>query len=91
VHEKAKPTHYGVERHEAAEEKGRRMIREELRTSGWESAELGRRLKGDREKVRIARRLRTETTVSLKGIATCLLMGTWPIGFTTATCSDYKY
>ena len=46
-----------MERQQAAEEKGRRMIREELRTSGWESAELGRRLKGDREKGRIARRL----------------------------------
>jgi hypothetical protein len=77
VQEKAKPSHYGRERQEAAEEKAKRIIREELRTLGWESAELGRRLKGDREKVRIARRLRAETTVSLKWIAACLLMGTW--------------
>ena len=44
---------------------------------GWASAELGQRLKGDREKVRMARRLRAETTVSLKWIAACLVMGTW--------------
>ena len=74
---RSKPSHYGQDRQEAAEEKAKRIIREELRTLGWESAELGRRLKGDREKVRIARRLRAETTVSLKWIATGLQMGTW--------------
>ncbi len=77
VQEKAKPSHDGRERQEAAEEKAKRIIGEELRTLGWASAELGRRRKGDREKVRIARRLRVETTVSLKWIAACLLMGTW--------------
>jgi len=77
LQEKAKPSHYGGERQEAAEEKAKRIIGEELRSLGWQSAELGRRLKGDREKVRIARRLRAETTVSLKWIAACLLMGTW--------------
>ena len=35
------------------------------------------RLKDDREKVRIARRLRAERAVNLKWIAACLLMGTW--------------
>lgn len=77
VHEQAKPSHYGQERQEAAEERAQRIIREELGTLGWERAELWRRLKGDREKVRIARRLQAETTVSLKWIAACLLMGTW--------------
>jgi hypothetical protein len=63
------PSHYGGERQQATEEKAKRIIREELGTLVWESAELGRRRKGDREKVRIARRLRAETTVSSKWIA----------------------
>jgi hypothetical protein len=39
--------------------------------------ELKRRRKGDIEKVRVARRLRAETTVTHKWIATRLHMGTW--------------
>ena len=75
--EKLGPDHYGDERQEAAEHKAKRIVREELQSLGWKSAELGRRLKGDPEKVRIARRLRTETTVTLKWITACLVMGTW--------------
>jgi hypothetical protein len=36
---------------------------------GWEEADLGERRKGDEEKVRLARRLRRETTVSMRWIA----------------------
>ena len=42
----------------------------------WSAAELQLRLKGDPAKVVIARRLRTETTVTLQWIATQLHMGT---------------
>lgn len=37
---------------------------EELAKMDWEEADLGLRRKGDEGKVRIARRLRRETTVS---------------------------
>ena len=62
---------------EAADQKSKRIVQDELKSLGWKSAELGRRLKGDPEKIRIARRLRTATTVTLKWIAACLVMGTW--------------
>ena len=62
---------------EAAEQRIKRIVQEELKSLGWKSAELGRRLKGDPEKIRIARRLRTEMTVTLKWMAVCLVMGTW--------------
>lgn len=39
--------------------------------------ELAARAKGDLGKVNIARRLRTETAVTLKWIAAALHMGTW--------------
>ena len=77
AHEKLGASHYGRERAEAAEEKAGRIVKEELERLGWAKEELGRRLKGDPEKVRIARRLRGETTVTLKWIAACLVMGTW--------------
>jgi hypothetical protein len=71
------PNHHGGQRREAAEEKAKRIVREELRRLGWKPADLERHRKGDLEKVRIARRLRSETTMSLKWIAACLVMGTW--------------
>ena len=37
--------------------KAKRIVEEELRRLGWEEAELRRRPKGDRAKVRIARRV----------------------------------
>ena len=44
---------------------------------GWSEADPLSRLKGDREKVRIARVLREQTTVSLAWIAARLKMGSW--------------
>ncbi len=44
---------------------------------GWTGAELARRAKGDVRKIRIAQRLRAETAVTLKWIASQLHMGTW--------------
>jgi hypothetical protein len=55
----------------------KQIVHEELTTLGWTQKELQQRRKGDENKVRIARRLRKETTVSLKWIASSLLMGTW--------------
>jgi len=67
--------HYGAEIQEAGEAKASRIIDEELRRSIWTEAELALRKKGDPVKVRIARRLRAETTVTLQWIAARLHMG----------------
>ncbi len=44
---------------------------------GWTEADLARQAKGDVRKVHIARRLRSETAVTLKWIAQNLHMGVW--------------
>ena len=69
--------HYAGQRQESSEEKARRIVAEELRGLGWRPGEMEKRLKGDPDKVRIARRLRGETTVTLKWIAQRLRMGSW--------------
>lgn len=50
---------------------------EALRRLGWSEKELSGRAKGHPGKLLIARRLRQETTMSLKWIAAWLRMGTW--------------
>lgn len=75
--EQAGSSHYGEELRELAEEKAQRIMAEELRRLGWKEAELLKHRKGDRRKVKIARRLRQETTMTLKWIADRLKMGTW--------------
>ncbi len=72
----AREWHRGEEIQEAAEEKANRILREELKRLGWKPQELGRRRKGDPQKVRIAQRLRRETTMTLPWIAERLEMGT---------------
>ena len=64
-------------RRETTEAKVRRILNEELAKLGWAQAELEGRAKGDARKIRIARRSRAETAVTLKWIATELQMGTW--------------
>jgi hypothetical protein len=49
----------------------------ELERLGWDEVQLQARPKGHRSKVMLARRLRQETTMSLKWIAERLQMGTW--------------
>jgi hypothetical protein len=44
---------------------------------GWKETELARRRKGDEEKVRVAQRLRRETTMTLAWTAQRLEMGSW--------------
>jgi len=60
-----------------AKEKARRILAEELHRLGWRPGEMEKRLKADPDKVRIARRLRGETTMTLKWIAGQLQMGSW--------------
>lgn len=51
------------------------LLAEELKLRRWKPPELARRRKGDAEKVKIARRLRRETTMTLAWIAARLNMG----------------
>ena len=44
---------------------------------GWREEELARMRKGDQVEVKLAQRLRRETTMSLKWIARRLQMGSW--------------
>ncbi len=67
--------HGGRERQETAASRAERMLAAELKRRGWSADELAARRKGDREKVRIARRLRSETTMTLDWIAQRLNMG----------------
>ncbi len=69
--------HYGAERRETAEQKAQRIVVKELIRLGWQEAELAARAKSDPGKVELARRLRQETTMSLKWIAQRLHMGAW--------------
>jgi len=69
--------HYGAERQESGEAKAERLVREELTKRRWTEADLAQRRKGDPGKVRIARRLRAETTMTLAWIAQRLRMGVW--------------
>ena len=75
VHEAAGANHYGEEIGQSAEQKALRIIATELAKLGWEESDLGRLRKGAPGKVRIARRLRRETTVSKRWIAHQLAMG----------------
>jgi len=56
-------------------EKAERVVEEELRRRGWTEATLGERAKGDREKVKVALRLRQETLETVAWIAQRLQMG----------------
>jgi hypothetical protein len=69
--------HYGSDRFETSQEKARRLIAQELKRLGWQQPDLRRRRKGDPEKVKLARRLRAETTMTLAWVAQHLEMGSW--------------
>lgn len=71
------PHHYGEERREASEAKARSIVAAELKKLRWTVEDLQSSRMGDPRKVRIARRLRTETTMTLKWIAAELKMGSW--------------
>ena len=69
--------HSGELKRESDEAKAGRIITEELRRLGWTEADLQLRLKTDPNKLEIATRLRKETILSIKWIATRLHLGTW--------------
>ena len=69
--------HYGAELREADEAHAESIVLAELGRRGWREGELALRRKGDPEKVKIARRLRQETTMTLPWIARRLQMGAW--------------
>jgi hypothetical protein len=68
--------HSGSEQQEAAAIKAERLLSEELQQRGWTNEELSRRRKADGEKLEIAKRLRSETTMTWAWIASHLQMGT---------------
>ncbi len=67
--------HYGREVQESAEANANRIVEVELRNLGWTEKDVVEKRKGDEHKVWIARRLRSETTMTLKWIADRLDMG----------------
>jgi REP-associated tyrosine transposase len=68
--------HYGQERQETAQATAERVVREELKKLRWTEQTLAQRRKGDAGKIRLARRLRQETTMTSAWIASRLRMGT---------------
>jgi hypothetical protein len=68
--------HSGELRCETAEAKAERIIGEELSRLGWSWAELLARHKSDPGKLAPAARLRLETTLSIKSIATQVHLST---------------
>jgi REP element-mobilizing transposase RayT len=75
VSELASPRHAGEEIRQSALAKAQRIAQEELEALGWTARDLQGRRKGDPHKVRIAARLRRETTMTLEWIAARLCMG----------------
>jgi REP element-mobilizing transposase RayT len=75
VSQLASPRHAGPEIRESALAKAQRIARQEQDALGWSDFELRGHRKGVPQKVRIAARLRRETTMTLEWIANRLCMG----------------
>jgi len=69
------PNHGGEERRAGEEAWAEQLTAEELKRRRWTAAELEQRRKGDAQKLKMARRLRQETTMTLAWIAKRLNMG----------------
>ena len=69
--------HYSRERSQTDEQKAEGIIRAGLARIGWRNEELRKRRKSDPHKVKLARELRAQTSMSLKWIAQRLEMGSW--------------
>ena len=67
--------HYGEERRETQAERAEEIVRAELARRKWTDQTLAQRPKGDREKIRIAARLRRDTVMPVHWIAARLQMG----------------
>jgi REP element-mobilizing transposase RayT len=76
MNERKGAEHYGAEIRESATDKAERLVKEELHRLGWRELDLEAYRKGAPEKLKIASRLRKETTMSLAWIAQRLHMGT---------------
>ena len=70
------PNHAGEERRESEEAWAEQKVMEELRRRRWTAADLAQRRKGDPQKLKMAQRLRKETTMTLTWMAKRLNMGT---------------
>ena len=68
------PRHGGEERRETEEAWAEQLLAEELKRRRWTALDLAQRRKGDAQKLRIARRLRQETTMTLNWMAKRLNM-----------------
>jgi REP element-mobilizing transposase RayT len=75
--ERVGASHYGAERQAAGEVRAEGLVRAGLAALGWTEKELSGRAKGDQGKVKLARQLRAETTMTLRWIANRLHMGSW--------------
>jgi len=75
VNELASPKHAGEDIKESALAKAERIAQEELQNLHWTVEDLHGRRKSDSQKIRIAARLRRETTMTLEWIANRLYMG----------------
>jgi hypothetical protein len=73
--ERVGANHDGTDRRETGEQKAERIVRGEIKRRGWKEQDLPGLRKGDTGKVALARRLRQETTMSLKWMARRLHMG----------------
>jgi hypothetical protein len=69
--------HRGEDIRQSAQEKAERIVQEELGRLGWSVQDLAGRPKGDPRKLRIAGRLRKETTMTLAWIAVTLPVDAW--------------
>jgi hypothetical protein len=76
VEERRGKWHYGSELWQSAQAKAEHLIHEALCAQGVPEEQLGRWRKGHPFKIKLALRLRTETTVTLDWIAKRLNMGT---------------
>jgi hypothetical protein len=65
------------ERVESMEQTAERIVTEGMEKAGWGAEDLARAAKGHPVKVRLARRLRRETTMTLQWVAKKLSMGAW--------------
>ena len=68
-------SHESEQRRESSEVLAERIVREGLKKAGWTEADLAKHRKGVAAKASMARRLRRETTMTLKWIAQRLKMG----------------
>jgi hypothetical protein len=76
ISEKLRKHHGGGKRIESSAAKAQRIVREEMARRGWSEPQLEQRRKAGAEKIKIARRVRAETTMTWGWIAERLAMGT---------------